>query len=129
MSGYRRAVIRERQCGHTRSFARNTLTSALNVNKYVVAVTAPVHRRWGPLVTDRVRAGIIGVRFMGTVHARAVRRSGGVVSRTVGSTPASSREAVERLAPEFPTDTIQELLAADDVDVVHICTPNRTHAG
>jgi predicted dehydrogenase len=66
---------------------------------------------------------------MGTVHARAIRRSDGVVSRVVGSSAASSREAAERLAPESTTDTIEELLAADDVDVVHICTPNSTHAG
>jgi predicted dehydrogenase len=79
-------------------------------------------------VADRIRAGIVGVRFMGTVHARAVRRSGGVVSRAVGSSPASSRSAAQHLAPEFPTDTVDELLAADDVDVVHICTPNSTHA-
>ncbi len=64
---------------------------------------------------------------MGTVHARAIRRSGGVVSRAVGSSTAS-RAAAQELAPEFTTDTVDELLAADDVDVVHICTPNSTHA-
>jgi predicted dehydrogenase len=79
-------------------------------------------------VADRVRAGIIGVRFMGTVHARAIRRSGGVVSRAVGSSAGSSRAAAQQLGPEFTTDTVEELLAADDVDVVHICTPNSTHA-
>jgi predicted dehydrogenase len=26
------------------------------------------------------------------------------------------------------TDTVEQLLAADDVDIVHICTPNATHA-
>src|SRR5436305_11216273 len=80
-------------------------------------------------MSDRVRAGIIGTGFMGTVHARAVRRGLGVVSRVVGSTPESSRAAVERFAPEVPTAGVEELLAADDVDVVHICTPNATHAG
>src|SRR3954468_5430638 len=80
----------------------------------------------GP-VADRVRAGIIGAGFMGTVHARAIRRAGGLVARAVGSTPESSREAAERLGTEFHTDTVEELLAADDVDVVHICTPNGTH--
>src|SRR4051812_19423881 len=83
----------------------------------------------GVPVADRVRAGIIGVGFMGTVHARAIRRSGGVVSRTVGSSAESSRQAAERLGPESLTETVEELLAADDVDVVHICTPNSTHAG
>ncbi|GGS23678.1 dehydrogenase [Streptomyces humidus] len=79
-------------------------------------------------MTDRVRAGIIGVGFMGTVHARAVRRAGAVVSRTAGSTPDSSRAATGRIGAEIPTDTVEELLSADDVDVVHVCTPNSTHA-
>lgn len=79
-------------------------------------------------MTDRVRAGIVGVGFMGTVHTRAVRRAGGVVVGAVGSTPASSRAAAETVGAERVTETVDELLAADDVDVVHVCTPNATHA-
>jgi predicted dehydrogenase len=66
---------------------------------------------------------------MGTVHARAIRRAGGTVVGTVGSTPVSSREATERLGAERPVESLEELLDASDVDVVHICTPNATHAG
>jgi hypothetical protein len=36
-------------------------------------------------MADRIRAGIVGGGFMGTVHARAVRRAGGIVS------PAAAR--------------------------------------
>ncbi|MGY1625015.1 Gfo/Idh/MocA family protein [Geodermatophilus sp. SYSU D00965] len=79
-------------------------------------------------MSDRVRAGIVGVGFMGTVHARAIRRAGGVVSRVAGSSPESSRAAAERFAPEVPTGTVEELVTADDVDVVHVCTPNATHS-
>jgi predicted dehydrogenase len=79
-------------------------------------------------VGDRIRAGIVGAGFMGTVHARAVRRAGGTVSRVVGSTPESSRAGGERIGAEYPTDTVEQLLAADDVDVVHVCTPNAAHA-
>jgi len=79
-------------------------------------------------VSDQIRSGIIGVGFMGTVHARAVRRSGGVVSRIVGSSTSSSRSAAARWGLDHVTDTVEELIAADDVDVVHICTPNNTHA-
>ncbi|MCO5984932.1 Gfo/Idh/MocA family oxidoreductase [Actinoallomurus spadix] len=64
---------------------------------------------------------------MGTVHARAIRRSGAVLSRVAGSTPASSRAAAERLGAAHPGDTAEALLAADDVDVIHVCTPNATH--
>lgn len=79
-------------------------------------------------MADRVRAGIVGAGFMGTVHARAIRRAGGVVVRAVGSRPESSRTAAERLGTEVPTATLDDLIAADDVDVVHVCTPNATHA-
>lgn len=79
-------------------------------------------------MTARVRAGIVGVQFMGTVHARAVRRAGGVVVAAVGATPESSRRAAEALGTERIAETVDALLAADDVEVVHICTPNATHA-
>src|SRR3954469_10695957 len=79
-------------------------------------------------MADRIRAGIVGVGFMGTVHARAVRRAGGSVSRIVGSSPESSRAGAERIGADVATGTVEELLSADDVDVVHVCTPNATHA-
>src|SRR3954465_1289782 len=80
----------------------------------------------GP-VSPRVRAGIVGVRFMGAVHARAIRRAGGVVVAAVGATPESSRAAPEALGTERSVESVEELLAADDVDIVHVCTPNATH--
>jgi predicted dehydrogenase len=79
-------------------------------------------------MADRIRAGIIGGGFMGTVHARAIRRAGGVVSRVVASSPESSRAAAERIGAELAAQNVEELLAAEDVDVVHVCTPNATHA-
>jgi predicted dehydrogenase len=78
-------------------------------------------------VADRIRAGIVGVGFMGTVHARAIRRAGGIVVGAVGSTAEKSRRAAEELGAERPVETVAELIEAD-VDVVHICTPNASHA-
>ena len=79
-------------------------------------------------MADRIRAGIIGTGFMGTVHARAIRRAGGVIIGAVGSTAESSRSAADRLRTERSFDTVEELLASGELDVVHICTPNATHA-
>jgi predicted dehydrogenase len=78
-------------------------------------------------VRQRLRAGIVGGGFMGTVHARAIRRRGDHVTRVVGSTPASSAEAFEHLGAERHTATLDELLDDNDIDVVHVCTPNNTH--
>lgn len=79
-------------------------------------------------MSEHVRAGIVGAAFMGTVHARAIQRAGGVITRIVGSSPASSHAAAQRVGAAAGTDTVEHLLTADDVDIVHICTPNATHA-
>jgi predicted dehydrogenase len=79
-------------------------------------------------MADQLRAGIIGAGFIGAVHAHAVRAAGGVVTRVAASTPERSAAAAERLGALAPASTGEELIDADDVDVVHICTPNSLHA-
>jgi predicted dehydrogenase len=78
-------------------------------------------------VNDQVHAGIVGVGFMGAVHARAVRRAGAAVTAVVGATPGSSRSAAAHLGAERHVEDVEHLLAIDEIDVVHICTPNATH--
>ena len=75
----------------------------------------------------RFRAGIIGAGFMGTVHAHAVRAAGGVVSRVAGRTPEEAERAAARLLAVDTAASVDELVTADDVDAVHVCTPNHTH--
>jgi predicted dehydrogenase len=79
-------------------------------------------------MADHPRSGIVGAGFIGEVHARAVRGAGGVVAAVAGSSPASSAAAVGRLLAERAALSAEELVDADDVDVVHICTPNHLHA-
>jgi predicted dehydrogenase len=79
-------------------------------------------------MSDRLRAGIIGPGFIGGVHARAVRAAGGVVMRVAASTPEEALRAADRLGAENAAASAEELLDADDVDVVHVCTPNVVHA-
>jgi predicted dehydrogenase len=76
---------------------------------------------------DQVRAGIVGVGFIGAVHAHAVRAAGAVVTRVAASTPDRSAEAARRLGALAPAATAGELIESGDVDVVHICTPNSLH--
>jgi predicted dehydrogenase len=75
-----------------------------------------------------VRAGLIGTGFIGGVHAHAVRASGNILSRVAGSSPDRSAAAVGRLGAANGPGTAEEVATADDVDVVHICTPNHLHA-
>ena len=79
-------------------------------------------------MADRLRSGIVGAGFIGAVHARAVRGAGGVVAAVAGSTPRSSAVAAERLGAERAAASAEELVESDDVDVVHVCTPNDLHA-
>jgi predicted dehydrogenase len=79
-------------------------------------------------MTDHPRSGIVGAGFIGEVHARAVRAAGGVVAAVAGSNPSSSAAAASRLLAECAASSAEELVDADDVDVVHICTPNHLHA-
>lgn len=79
-------------------------------------------------MSDQLRAGVIGAGFMGRVHAHAVRAAGGVVARAAASTPKRAQEAAERLGAEHACPSADELIEATNVDVVHICTPNATHA-
>jgi predicted dehydrogenase len=44
------------------------------------------------------------------------------------SSPERAREAAARLRVQRAFDTAEELVAADGVDVVHVCTPNHLHA-
>jgi predicted dehydrogenase len=62
------------------------------------------------------------------VHARAVRSAGGTVAALVGSTAESARRSAGRLGAERAVSCLEELLSAEDIDVVHICTPTHVHA-
>lgn len=64
--------------------------------------------------------------MVGSVHAHAVRRAGGQLAAISGSTPQSSQRSAQLLGAERAA-TAEEIFTADDVDVVHICTPNNLH--
>jgi predicted dehydrogenase len=75
----------------------------------------------------RPRVGIIGAGFIGGVHARAVRAAGGVLTRVAGRSPESAAIAAAGYDTE-PATSAEALIGSDEVDVVHICTPNHLHA-
>jgi predicted dehydrogenase len=75
-----------------------------------------------------VRAGIIGLGFIGEVHARAVRSVGGTLAAVADASPERSVATAERLGAAWAAPSAEALLDSPDVDVVHICTPNHLHA-
>src|SRR3954453_8939454 len=74
-----------------------------------------------------VRVAIAGTGFIGAVHARSARLAGASLVGVAASTPESARRAAAALGAERAFDSADELATADDVDVVHICTPNHLH--
>lgn len=76
--------------------------------------------------TAPIRAGIIGTGFIGPVHLEALRRLGIQVTALcdVGDRAAV---AARRLGIPHAFADYQAMLAAPDLDVVHITAPNRFH--
>jgi predicted dehydrogenase len=93
------------------------------MTNYLHLVQACSH---GGMVSDRLRSGIVGTGSAGAVHARAVRAAGGIVAAAAGST--ADGDGARRLGAGRHEARAADLVTAADVDVVHICTPNHTHA-
>ena len=74
-----------------------------------------------------LRAAVAGTGFMGAVHTRSAKLAGARVVGIAGSSPERGREAATDLNIEGSFDSAEELIASDDVDVVHVCTPNYLH--
>ncbi|KRA24269.1 oxidoreductase [Microbacterium sp. Root61] len=76
-----------------------------------------------------LRAGFLGAGFMAQVHSRASRAAGALLQSVASSRVTSAQEAARTLRIDRAEQDTADLLAADDIDVVHVCTPNATHAG
>lgn len=75
-----------------------------------------------------IRAAIIGAGFIGRVHARAIRNAGAEVTAIAGSTIEGSESAARQLDIPTVLHSAEELANRPDIDVVHVCTPNNSHA-
>lgn len=76
----------------------------------------------------RIRAGIVGSGFVGTLHVEALRRLGFV---DVVGVAMSSRDKAQTAAADLFVERAygdyRQLLDDDSVQVVHNCTPNHLH--
>jgi predicted dehydrogenase len=75
-----------------------------------------------------LRSGVIGLGFIGEIHARAVRAAGGTLTAVADASPDGIADSAKRLGAEWGAPSAEELVHSPDVDVVHICTPNHMHA-
>ncbi|MCM2577164.1 Gfo/Idh/MocA family protein [Streptomyces meridianus] len=74
-----------------------------------------------------LRVAIAGAGMIARVHLDAARRAGARITGISASTPERGRAAAAELGTERAFADSEELVTSDDVDVVHICTPNDSH--
>ena len=75
-----------------------------------------------------MKVAIAGTGFMGFVHTGALKRMNGIeIVGIQGSSPEKSRQAADCLGLGKAYDSWESLLADDEVESVHITTPNRLH--
>ena len=74
-----------------------------------------------------IGAAVIGSGFMGPVHTEGLRRAGVAVKGILGVDEAESRRAAESLGIPRAYLSLEEALADEEVQSVHLAVPNRLH--
>ncbi|WP_082485490.1 Gfo/Idh/MocA family protein [Rathayibacter sp. Leaf296] len=75
-----------------------------------------------------LRVGVLGGGFMAAVHSRAARSAGAVLAGVASSSPEKGERAAGELGFERAYADARALIEDDDIDVIHVCTPNASHA-
>lgn len=75
----------------------------------------------------RIKAGIIGMGFVGPIQMEAVRRLNFVDIAISGSNQERARQAAEKYGVEKYYGDWVDLVQDPEIDVIHICTPNDLH--
>lgn len=78
-------------------------------------------------MSTRLRVGLVGTGFIGSVHARSIHAAGADLVGVAASDPQRSQEAAHRLGARRAFASALDLVTDDGVDVVHITTPNDLH--
>jgi predicted dehydrogenase len=76
---------------------------------------------------SRISAAVIGSGFIGTVHVEGLRRIGVQVRGILGSSRDRAVRRAEQLGVATAYGSLDELLADDLVEVVHVASPNQLH--
>ena len=79
-------------------------------------------------MSNLLKVGIIGTGFIGPIHIEAINRTfmGDVVAIAGRNTETARRKAEQYNVTKYYGD-YKDLLKDNEIDVVHICTPNNLH--
>ncbi len=75
----------------------------------------------------KLKAAVVGTGFIGPVHVEALGRAGVQVAGILGSTHEKSIASADSLGLAHGYESLDEMLADETVDVVHLTSPNRFH--
>ena len=75
-----------------------------------------------------IKAGVVGVGFIGVAHIEALRRLGIDVVGVVGSSPERAQAKADAANLPKVYDSLADLAADSEIDVIHIASPNYAHA-
>lgn len=76
---------------------------------------------------SKLSAAVVGTGFIGTVHTQALRRLGVDVLGVLGSSAGRGAARAAEMGVAKAYGDLDELLADDAVDVVHVTSPNHAH--
>lgn len=79
------------------------------------------------MMDKKFKVVVVGAGFIGPVHVEALRRANVEVVGIVGSTPEKSTAIASKLGLPTTFATLEEVLADNSVDAVHLTTPNVLH--
>lgn len=77
--------------------------------------------------SHKLRAGVIGIGFIGKAHIEALRRLNGVELTAIADLADPKQRAAELGVPHG-YGGYQEMVDSGSIDVLHICTPNAQHS-
>lgn len=77
---------------------------------------------------NKIKAAVVGVGFIGKVHIEAINRIANCEVVAIVQTNIDDAKALANTyGIENYFNTIEDLIAYGDIDVVHVCTPNYLH--
>jgi predicted dehydrogenase len=79
------------------------------------------------LTKQTIGVGVAGTGFIGPAHVEGLRRNGIHVLGLLGSTKEKGEGKAAELGIPYMYNSLDEMLANPDIDVVHLATPNHLH--
>ena len=77
---------------------------------------------------NEIRAGVVGVGFIGVAHVEALRRIGVDVVGVVGSSPERARAKADAANLPKVYESLEAMVDDPAIDVIHVASPNNVHA-